>query len=755
MLHIVRLLFALPLSLVLAGAAAAPGDAPAAAGDPPARAGRLSLIEGSVVLRQADAPDWDEASENWPITSGDRIHTPPGSRAEIRVGSSVVHLDGSSEIEIRHLADGPLRIWLNYGSLALRVRNPDPDAGMVIETRDGRARIETPGHYRVSSTPGMTALSTYRGQLEFESDDSRAMVPEGQGVDFRFAGRTDYVWRSAERDDFFAWSLARDLRDDELGVPSYVSPEMTGVEELALHGDWHETVDYGPVWYPRALPSDWAPYRWGRWIWVEPWGWTWLDDAPWGFAPFHYGRWVYLGGSWAWVPGVYTARPVYAPALVVWIGSPGWQVGFSSGHRPALGWFPLAPHEVFVPTFRASPTFVQRLNITHVTHLTRIIEVTKAPHRAHHAHRHYREAVTVVPVDDVRHGRRVDPRALRDPRWTAQDVPLATAMPRRQRDSDLQVRTRAARIEEQRRQHLDDGGRVRHEAIPERRRQAVPVLPSEEEAVRRLEPARRVGPAEHRAPGPERRARDEPRRTLPAAPRAMPDDIDRRIRETAPPRGSGRAVEPRQAAPATAPMLQRRERGERGRTDEGPRRREERVRTPDERPRERAGRFSPGSGSDAVVAPRLRAAPGDRPEPPVRASRPATEREALRAPRERDPARARRDAGRATRDAIREPSPAAREGRQRAVPEARSAPSRQRGDEAGAGFGRAGRTMRALPEAKVPAVAPRMRDGARQELRHNRDGAGRGGFGRGEGGRGEGGRGERGRGDGVRGERGR
>jgi hypothetical protein len=28
---------------------------------------------------------------------------------------------------------------------------------------------------------------------------------------------------------------------------------------------------------------------------MSPWGWTWVDNAPWGFAPFHYGRWVGAG----------------------------------------------------------------------------------------------------------------------------------------------------------------------------------------------------------------------------------------------------------------------------------------------------------------------------------------------------------------------------------------------------------------------------------------------------------------------------
>jgi hypothetical protein len=87
------------------------------------------------------------------------------------------------------------------------------------------------------------------------------------------------------------------------------------------------TPTTAPVWTPSTVRSDWAPYRYGRWAWVRPWGWTWVDDAPWGFAPFHYGRWVSWRGRWGWVPGSYVARPVFAPALVAWLG---W-------HRPRRG----------------------------------------------------------------------------------------------------------------------------------------------------------------------------------------------------------------------------------------------------------------------------------------------------------------------------------------------------------------------------------------------------------------------------------
>ena len=86
----------------------------------------------------------------------------------------------------------------------------------------------------------------------------------------------------------------RDRAEDQSVSAQYVSRDMTGYEDLDRNGTWSDDPEYGHVWAPTNVASDWAPYRYGRWVWVEPYGWTWIDDAPWGFAPFHYGRWAYV-----------------------------------------------------------------------------------------------------------------------------------------------------------------------------------------------------------------------------------------------------------------------------------------------------------------------------------------------------------------------------------------------------------------------------------------------------------------------------
>src|SRR5260370_8178655 len=56
-------------------------------------------------------------------------------------------------------------------------------------------------------------------------------------------------------------------------------------------------------------------------------------------------------------------RAVYAPALVAFVGGGGF--GFGVGVNVA--WFPLGPREVFVPSYRVSREYVNRVNISNTT----------------------------------------------------------------------------------------------------------------------------------------------------------------------------------------------------------------------------------------------------------------------------------------------------------------------------------------------------------------------------------------------------
>src|SRR6185436_6861284 len=160
------------------------------------------------------------------------------------------------------------------------------------------------------------------------------------------------VGRASDLDDWDRWNYDRTSSfGDAPRSAQYVPHDVAGVDDLDRYGDWREESRYGRVWVPRDVAPDWSPYSTGRWTYDPYYEWTWVDDAPWGWAPYHYGRWVFVRGYWGWAPGPVVVRPVYAPALVVFLGGP-----VAVAARP-VHWAPLGWGEPVVPWW-GRPGFV-------------------------------------------------------------------------------------------------------------------------------------------------------------------------------------------------------------------------------------------------------------------------------------------------------------------------------------------------------------------------------------------------------------
>ncbi|CAN7315200.1 DUF6600 domain-containing protein [Rhizobacter sp. LjRoot28] len=371
--------------------------------DPPSRVGRLAEVDGDVSIFDTEAGEWVDAVRNRPVTSGDRLSSSRRGRAEIQVGSTVVYLAEDSELEVVALDDERISLRLLEGDVAVHLRSREAVREFDLVTPEGRFRPEAPGTYRFGRDDDTTEAATFDGQLQLNAPDAGVTVKAGQRYRFWQDGGTQFELIALRRDGFDSWVAER--ADDLSRSPSarYVSPEVPGVQDLDRHGRWEQDVEYGALWIPYSVGPSWAPYRSGHWAWVSPWGWTWVDDAPWGFAPFHYGRWLWRGNVWAWSPGRYVARPVYAPALVAWVGSPGVSVSINVGRRPppTVGWFPLGPREIYVPGYRFSPHYMRHVNDNHLRPGFDYNPYIRDPHGAlgrvnyrHHRHPH---ALTVVP----------------------------------------------------------------------------------------------------------------------------------------------------------------------------------------------------------------------------------------------------------------------------------------------------------------------------------------------------------------------
>ncbi len=351
--------------------------------DPPARVGRIALLAGPVTLTDLRDGDAEAATLNWPITSQHRLSTGRLGRAEVRIGSLAVRLDEETDVDFSRVDDEAIQIVVQRGTVALRVRNRELLREIDLLTPRDRIALEDVGRYRidVDRAAGITAVTAHVGYARISVGRNTFVVQSGQRGEASSYPLVSFKLVTPAPDAFDDWVAARDRRDDALRSRHYVSEETTGIESLDEYGQWRVVESHGPVWFPSGVPVGWAPYRYGRWAWIAPWGWTWIDEAPWGFAPFHYGRWVIVGGVWGWVPGVIVPRPVYAPALVVWYGTPGVSVGVTIGSP--VGWFPLGPREVFIPYYRCSRRHINYVNVQHIANINHITVINPPPRYAH------------------------------------------------------------------------------------------------------------------------------------------------------------------------------------------------------------------------------------------------------------------------------------------------------------------------------------------------------------------------------------
>jgi hypothetical protein len=383
-LHLVSL-----LGLALAMVSLSPQRAAADDDDPPGRVARLGFIRGNVSFEPAGTEDWVSAVINRPLTTGDKLWNDNDSFSELHLGSASIRLGSNTGFSFLNLTDNMTQVQLTAGTLNIRVRRLGDDETFEVDTPNLAFTLLRPGNYKVNvnETGDATVVVVRDGQGEVTGGGSAYTVHPREVGTFHGTDQIDADIESWDNssDDFDEWSSERDRRIDNSVSARYVSNDVIGYEDLDEYGGWRPTPEYGTIWFPHVAVVGWAPYHYGHWAYIAPWGYTWVDDAPWGFAPFHYGRWVVVGGVWGWVPapprpvvvGVVYVRPVYAPALVAWVGGPHFAVGVGVGGGFAtgvsVGWFPLGPREVYVPSYHVSRNYVNNINVTNTTVNTTVV----------------------------------------------------------------------------------------------------------------------------------------------------------------------------------------------------------------------------------------------------------------------------------------------------------------------------------------------------------------------------------------------
>lgn len=601
---------------------------------------RLSLVEGQVSFWPNGGQAWEQAELNLPLAPGDFLSSGAGSRVEVQVGPrAFLRLAADSQVGFDEQQEDYLRLEVVDGRIALDVRQLPAGARVHVRTAHATLAFYDPGFYEVVVAGDRTSFLAHRngsGTVFVDSDFDT--LRSGEEVVRRTGGRFEH-YEAPQLDAFARWNLERTdailtrIRND------YVPEDVYGLDELEQHGTWSEEPEYGRVWVPRHVASNWAPYTTGRWYWDVGYGWTWIDSAPWGWAPYHYGRWVRLHSRWGWAPGPRYGRSIYSPALVAFLYEPGITIGIGGPVSwVALGWGePVLPW--WGPTwYRGRPCWDGWGGPTYFNH-HRVDRHHKYDHHDIPRYRHQDTPDAVVVVDRRDFGRRnttrpQQPRVNRDRLRAVEQPPV---QPRDVGVPERRERTRPPRAER--------GPGTR----PQETRQ---VRPANGQGGRETEPRRvdRTTPSRGTVPGP-RYDRGESQPTRPQQfERAAPVARERDARRPSPYDRSDRRESAR-------PMDIRDERSP-SRSDP---RRIESVPAPPQRPvpqqRDTAPRSDPYGRQRSETRPQPRLEDQLRREPEVSRPQVAPRREPATVQSAPRPARVERQA----RPERHDPSPAMRE----------------------------------------------------------------------------------------------
>ena len=314
---------------------AQPGDD--GTGQGPIRLARFSYVQGSITWRPSDGADWSPATVNLPIRQGAQIWVTNGGRAEVQFDDgSLLRLGNGAVATLQTLysdTNGEFtEIKLNEGISALELRHAHSiyqiDTPLVSINSDGPSKVRV-------GVDDSVEIALRSGSATVTGNAGKVVLNPGGYLDLADANASYDVGSVPSPDSWDNWNDARDreIAQNDGHLPANIALVAGGLTE---YGVWHDDPRYGSVWCPTVVETGWRPYQHGRWVWVEPFGWTWVSSESWGWAPYHYGTWVSEPFGWAWVPG--PARQYWCPAVVHF-----------SEYRGAVAWCPLAPAEVQYP----------------------------------------------------------------------------------------------------------------------------------------------------------------------------------------------------------------------------------------------------------------------------------------------------------------------------------------------------------------------------------------------------------------------
>lgn len=379
-------------------------------------AARIDRVHGQVGVNHSldnkAANDWIEATQNTPVSVGDRVYTRDNSGAEIAfTGRNFATLDANTSLDVLDFSNQRTQIALRNGAGLFDVGSLASGNLFEVATPCGAIDLQEAGIYRVAiDDSGNATITALSGHAQLIGQGGSGVIQKGETMSVPCQGgsgvlsRVDAGQAGTLLDSYYRARYPRKydgryhnyytyLDDPYYYDPyrqnpsyNYVSEYVPGIDDLDYYGDWQYVNDYGYAWRPR-VDNGWAPYQSGSWTMDYPYGLTWVSNEPWGYAPYHYGRWANSENQWYWIPDGTRSYPTYSPALVA----------FLPFDQSSVAWVPLGPSDPYSswyydqswqPVYYSQPPLIEQ----------RIVNINVPG------------AVTVVPMQDFT--RVIDPGVI-------------------------------------------------------------------------------------------------------------------------------------------------------------------------------------------------------------------------------------------------------------------------------------------------------------------------------------------------------
>src|SRR5262245_9245556 len=155
-----------------------------ASDDPPSRVARLSELAGDVSFQAPDSKQWAQATENYAVSSGDRLYVAPQSHAELDFGQGVARVGDRGDVTVTNLSDHFAQLGIANGAMDASIYRWIPSDSIEFDTPNGALIPQAAGTYRVLVDPNdnSTIVTAESGTLLVTGPGISETLQPGQTV---------------------------------------------------------------------------------------------------------------------------------------------------------------------------------------------------------------------------------------------------------------------------------------------------------------------------------------------------------------------------------------------------------------------------------------------------------------------------------------------------------------------------------------------------------------------------------------------